>query len=78
MPSPLQPQTGRYGAFPDTMSPQVGWEIKDPAVLPCAGSQGPVADTLLTTCSSSSRSTGQARTIAAIGATEAGHCHARL
>src|SRR6266568_7485480 len=49
MPSRLHLQTGPYGACPDVTSHEVGWEVKGPAVLPCAGSQGPVADTLLTT-----------------------------
>jgi hypothetical protein len=48
MPSRLHRQTGPYGASPDTTSHQVGWAVKGLAVLSCVGSQGPVADTLLT------------------------------
>jgi len=49
MPSRLHQQTRPYGPSPDTTSHQVGWEVKNLAVLPCVGSHGPVADTLLTT-----------------------------
>jgi hypothetical protein len=49
MPSRLHPPNRTVGRLPDTTSPQVGWEVKDPVVLLCGGSQRPVADTLLTT-----------------------------
>jgi hypothetical protein len=49
MPSQSYQQTGPYRTSPDTTSPQVGGDAKGLAVLSCVDSQGPVADTLLTT-----------------------------
>ncbi len=49
MPSQLHRQPGPYDASPNTTSHEVGCELKGLAVLPRMGSQGPVADTLLTT-----------------------------
>jgi hypothetical protein len=49
MPSQSHRHTGPYRTSLDTTSPQVGWAIKDLAVLSCVGPHGPVADVMLTT-----------------------------